>query len=60
MEQALTRADTKRPADARLLVGAAQAAMGDKAKAASTFASIAGDTDAINLAEAWRLHLGRP
>jgi hypothetical protein len=60
MEQALTRADTKRPADARLLVGAAQAAMGDKAKAASTFAGIAGDTDAVALAEAWRLHLGRP
>ena len=60
MEQGLARPDIKRPADARLMVGAAQAASGDKAKAAATFAGIKDDVDAVNLAEAWRLHLGRP
>jgi hypothetical protein len=60
MEQGLARADIKRPGDARLMVGAAQAAAGDKAKATATFASIKEDVDAVNLAEAWRLHLGRP
>lgn len=57
MQQAIARAGLKQPEQARLHLGLAQLAAGDKAAARATFKSLEGEGAVAELARLWLVHL---
>ncbi len=55
MQQGITKGNLKRPDDAKLHLGIAQAIAGDNAKAQATFRTVAGTDGAADLARLWAL-----
>lgn len=55
MQQGITKGGLKRPEDAKLHLGIAQALVGDAAKAQATFRTVAGKDGSADLARLWAL-----
>ena len=59
MQQGIAKGGLKRPDDARLHLGIAQLAAGDKAKAQATFKTVQGTDGTADLARLWALYARR-
>ena len=59
MQQGIAKGGLKRPEDAKLHLGIAQLAAGDKAKAQATFKSVQGADGPADLARLWALYARR-
>ncbi len=59
MQQGIAKGGLKRPEDAKLHLGIAQLAAGDKAKAQATFKSVQGTDGTADLARLWALYARR-
>jgi Tfp pilus assembly protein PilF len=59
IQQGIAKGSLKRPDDARLHLGIAQVAAGDKAKAQTTFKTVQGSDGTADLARLWSLYARR-
>jgi hypothetical protein len=59
IQQGIAKGDLKRPEDAKLHLGIAQLAAGDKAKAQATFKTVQGTDGTTDLARLWALYARR-
>jgi len=59
IQQGIAKGNLKRPEDAKLHLGIAQLAAGDKAKAQATFKSVQGSDGTSDLARLWALYARR-
>jgi hypothetical protein len=59
MQQGIAKGGLKRPEDAKLHLGIAQLAAGDKAKAQATFKTVQGNDGTADLARLWALYARR-
>ena len=59
MQQGIAKGGLKRPEDAKLHLGIAQLAAGDKAKAQATFKTVQGTDGTADLARLWALYARR-
>jgi hypothetical protein len=59
IQQGIAKGNLKRPEDAKLHLGIAQLAAGDKAKAQATFKSVQGNDGTSDLARLWALYARR-
>ena len=59
IQQGIAKGGLKRPEDAKLHLGIAQLAAGDKAKAQATFKTVQGTDGTADLARLWALYARR-